>query len=182
MLILLDMDGPLADLEKGLLDNWKRLYPRAFFVPVEKRTSFYPTDDYPKRLHKKLTNMCRAPGFFLNLPPTPGALRAVKKILALGHDVRFCTSPMLEYYENCVSEKYQWIELHLGRKFLGRMIQTSDKTLARGDILIDDKPVITGSLEPAWEHIMFDAPYNGHIKDKKRLDWTNFDWKNILGI
>ena len=180
MLILLDMDGPLADLEKGMLDNWRRLYPRAFFVPVEKRTSFYPTDDYPKRLHGKLTKMCSAPGFFLNLRPTPGALSAVKKMLALGLDVRICTSPFLSYYENCISEKYQWVEFHLGRKFLARIIQTSDKTLVRGDVLIDDKPDITGSLQPTWKHVIFEAPYNQHIKDKRRLDWSN--WRKVLNV
>lgn len=179
MLILLDQDGPLADFEQGMLDVWRKLHPRTFFVPVEKRTSFVPLDDYPEKLHKKITAMCRAPGFFFNLPPTPGALRAAWEMLKLGHDVRICTSPF-PHFENCVLEKYLWVERHLGRKFTDRIILTRDKTLVRADLLIDDKPDIKGGLEPTWEHIVFDAPYNGHIKNKKRINWSNY--RQVLSI
>ena len=80
-----------------------------------------------------------APGFIRNLPPVPGALDAVKELLALGMDVRICTSP-LSQFENCVAEKYLWVEKHLGRDATNRLILTKDKTLVHGSLLIDDKP------------------------------------------
>ncbi|MCT7149596.1 hypothetical protein M1196_23400, partial [Salmonella enterica subsp. enterica serovar Oranienburg] len=61
------------------------------------------------------------------------------------------------------------------------MIITTDKTLVRGDILIDDKPVISGELPEystgtnharSWEHVIFDQSYNRHITNRRRiLDW-----------
>jgi hypothetical protein len=41
---------------------------------------------------------------------------------------------------------------------VNRVILTHDKTLVRGDVLIDDKPGITGNMIPAWKHLVFDSP------------------------
>lgn len=90
-----------------------------------------------------------------------------------------CTAP-LSQYENCVLEKYRWVEKHLGRDFVSKIILTRDKTLIRGDILIDDRPEITGIIEPAWEHIVFNLPYNKNVSGKRRIAWEN--WRSVLGV
>ena len=47
------------------------------------------------------------------------------------------------------------------KSWVDRIILTRDKTLVRGDILLDDAPLAKGSsLEPVWEHVYFDQPYN----------------------
>jgi len=56
---------------------------------------------------------------------------------------------------------------------------TTDKTTVRGDVLIDDKPKISGSQRPAWQQILFTAPYNTSVNDKPRLDhWK--DWEQAV--
>jgi len=46
----------------------------------------------------------------------------------------------------------------------------------RGDVLIDDKPKITGAHFPVWKQLLFDAPYNGHVTDRPRLHrWVDVD-------
>ena len=46
----------------------------------------------------------------------------------------------------------------------------------RGDVLIDDKPNITGSATPTWQQLLFDAPYNRHVAHLPRLSsWA--DWE-----
>jgi len=47
-----------------------------------------------------------------------------------------------------------------GPSWVDRIVLAKDKTLVRGDVLIDDKPEVTGSLCPSWEHLVFEAPYN----------------------
>jgi 5'-nucleotidase len=177
MLILIDQDGPLADFETGFLDIWREKYPDEFYIPVDQRTAFYIRDQYPEKFKKQIDEIYNAPGFYRNLPPTPGCVEALTNMIELGFDVRICTAP-LSRYENCVLEKYQWVEKHLGREFTRRIILTKDKTIVRGNYLIDDKPSIEGSHTPEWEHIIFDCSYNRERIENKRLNWSN--WREIL--
>ena len=70
---------------------------------------------------------------------------------------------------------------HLGDDWVKRLILCHDKTLVHGDVLVDDKPEVTGSNPvPSWEHVLFGAPYNRHITDRRRIgDWT--EWAEVLG-
>lgn len=178
MIVLVDQDGPLANFERGFLENWRAQFPNELWIPPEQRTTFYPREQYPRELRDKVESIYFAQGFYLNLPPVDGAVEAIREIMRLGHDVRICTSP-LSRYENCVLEKYQWVERHLGRDFIDRIFLAKDKTFIRGDILIDDNPWVRGVCEPAWEHIVFDLPFNRNVASKRRISWSN--WKEVLG-
>lgn len=177
MLILIDQDGPLANFERGFLESWRTQFSDKSYIPLEQRTTFYPREQYPEELRKEVESIYFAAGFHFNLPPTEGAIEAVKEMIALGHDVRICTSP-LSRYENCILEKYQWVERHLGHDFTKRIIVAKDKTFVRGDILIDDRLEVAGILSPTWEHVIFDLPFNRNVHGKKRINWSN--WKKIL--
>jgi 5'-nucleotidase len=179
MIILVDMDNTLVDFDEGLLRIWRILYPNEFFVPLKKRTTFHPHNDYPEHLQTKVKDICHSKNFIRNLPPTPGGIEAIHEMLKKGHDVRFCSSHLLTY-DPSVLEKYYWIEKHFDASFVDRIILTRDKTLIRGDILIDDKPEISGIEKPAWEHILYDRSFNRGVANKRRLDWQN--WRDILDL
>ncbi|HEY4486736.1 MAG TPA: 5'-3'-deoxyribonucleotidase [Candidatus Paceibacterota bacterium] len=179
MIILVDQDGPLANFEQGFLDGWRFQFSDELFIPLEERKTFYLRDQYQKHLREKVESIYFAPGFYKNLPPVDGAIEAIKELVALGYEVMICTSP-LGRYENCILEKYQWIEKYLGEDFTKKIILTKDKTLIRGDILIDDKPGVTGIFEPSWEHVIFDYPFNRPIIGKRRINWGNC--KEILNL
>lgn len=178
-IILVDMDGVLADFEERFFEAWKKKFPQHLYIPPEKRKTFLLTDTYPNGLEKDIKNIFSTPGFFLNLKLIPGGKEALQKMQALGHEVLICTSP-ISRYENCVLEKYHWVAKNLGFEWTKRMIVTKDKTLVSGDILIDDKPKHTGLRKPAWKHVLFDAPYNQHVKALLRITWN--DWEKILSI
>lgn len=177
MLILLDQDGVLADFEHALLRAWRGTYPDIAPVAYEDRRSFQIRADYPPELRRKLEAIYTAPGFIRNLPPVPGAIEAYRALLDMGMDVRICTSP-LSQFENCVAEKYLWVETHLGREATEKLILTRDKTLIKGDLLIDDNPNIVGAATPQWRQILYDAPYNREREDLPRMSWEN--WRSVL--
>lgn len=177
MIILVDQDNTLADFDGAFLNLWREKYPQRFFVPTDQRRNFYVKDDYPTELHRDMEEIYTTPGFIRNLPVIPGAQAAIKEMLELGNDVLICTSP-LSKYENNVLEKFEWVEINFGRELTKQIIIAGDKTLIRGSILIDDKPKVSGIMNPLWEHILFDRPYNREVPDKKRLDWSN--WKQVL--
>lgn len=176
MLILIDQDGVLADFERGFYGAWQAGGQSHKALPLEDRRSFYVRDDYPAHLREAVEAIYTAPGFYRSLPPIAGAIESVKALLALGHDVRICTSP-LNAYRHCVLEKYEWVERHLGSESVARIIVTKDKTLIHGDVLIDDKPQITGICTPTWRQLLFDQPYNRHVGGV-RMTWAN--WKQHI--
>jgi 5'-nucleotidase len=179
MIILIDMDNTLADFEKAFLAAWCKKYPDELHIPLEERRSFHVTDDYPEDLGDKIRDICHSKGFVFNLPPAIGGVDAVNTMLQQGHDVRFCTSHFTEY-DPSVLEKFQWVDKHFGKTFVDKIVLTRDKTLVKGDILIDDKPIITGIATPTWEHILYDQPYNRTIVGQRRLTWDN--WQAIISI
>lgn len=179
MIILVDQDGVLANFEYGFLRRWRYLFPNDFFLPLDQRKNFHIEDDYPDYLEGEIVKIFSEPGFFAGLEPIPGGAKALRAILRLGHEVFICTSPFKQN-RGCAAEKLAWVEKNIGGDFLKRVIITEDKTLVRGDILIDDKPKVKGLVKPAWEHILFTQPYNAGEKDKRRLDWTT--WRKVLDI
>ncbi|TCJ14925.1 5'-3'-deoxyribonucleotidase [Parasulfuritortus cantonensis] len=178
MLILLDQDGVLADFERGFHEAWDtrmgNLHPA---LPLEQRRAFYVRDDYPDTYRNEVEAVYHAQGFYRDLPVISGAIEAIQALLEFGHDVRICTSP-LNQYRFCLPEKYEWVERNLGPDFVHRMIVTKDKTVILGDVLVDDKPSVTGTRTPAWQHVIFDQPYNRQA-DGPRMTWEN--WNAVLG-
>lgn len=180
MIILVDMDGPLAQFEETFLREWKRMFPNEPHIPLRHRRKFYPRDDYPQKLRPKVEQVYLDKNFYLKIPPVAGGIEAIREMEAMGIDVFICTTP-LSVYKHCVLEKYAWVERYLGYKFTKKLILTRDKTIVHGDILIDDKPKITGIRKPVWEHIIYDFPYNRHIAGRRRIiHWRS--WREILEI
>ncbi len=178
--ILVDMDGVIADFEGEFLKRWRANHPEKSYVSHEERKGFWLREQYPLEYREFVQEIYHAPGFYYGLPAIEGSLEALAYMLEQGHNVRICTSPMLPKYENCVLEKYHWLADHLGSAWVERMIMTKDKTMVRGDILIDDMPEVKGSLTPLWEHIVYTQNYNKDIDYKRRMTWQNF--KEVLNV
>ena len=174
MRILVDQDGVLADFDAGweadFADRWGLLAP--VVGPLAERRSFKVDDQYPASWRDAVREVSTRPGFFESLPPVPGAVAGLHALAAAGHDVYICTTP-LSTYQFCVAEKYAWVEKHLGHPWTKRVILTKDKTLIRGDVLIDDKPHVTGSMVPSWVHARYTRSYNADLEGVVRLTWAN---------
>lgn len=180
MNILIDMDGVIADFEGEFLTRWRANHPEKIYIPHEERKGFYVSQQYPEEYRDFVEEIYLSPGFYQELPVMEGAIEALNYLVEKGHNVKICTSPMLPKFENCVLEKYNWMLKHFGNSWVERMILTKDKTMVRGDILIDDMPEIKGSLSPLWEHVLYNQHYNKDIEHKRRLTWQNF--KEVLNV
>ena len=179
IILLVDMDGVLADYYGHFCTVFKALHPEVEIIPESHLSNFYIEDAYPPQYKDEIRRITCEKGFFEGIPPVEGAIEAFKGLLADERfNVRICTAPELEYTnQDCFSEKARWIEKYLGPEALKRTIITKDKTLIMGDYLIDDKPEITGSTDPLWCHIVFHQRYNDHLDEIRLLSWKH--WQHL---
>lgn len=181
MRILVDMDGVIADWGKqwdAELDFWGEEAAR---LPRHaEQTTFDLTAGRSKREKEIVAEIFNDECFYESLEPIDGALVALRALEGMGHEVFIVTSPWI-YNPTCASQKIAWVREHLGDDWAKRTVITGDKTLVSGDILIDDKPTVTGVAAPDWEHIIFEQPYNLNVARKRRIkSWL--DWKTIMEV
>lgn len=171
MRILVDMDGVVADWAAGMklalrssdFLDWSRWEILAEDATDEHRTAF--------------AQALRSARFYRWLPPVDGAVDALRAMSQM-HDVFLCSTPD-STNRTCASDKILWTRAVLGREWVKRVILTHDKTIVHGDVLIDDKPQVTGAMVPTWEHILFDQPYNRAVLDRRRIThWS--EWAEVL--
>lgn len=101
-----------------VLANFKKAYDEDLSITP---SQFYPQSQF---------------GFFLKLEEMPYAIRSFK-FLEEFFDMYILTRPSI-YNINCYSEKALWILNHLGFEELKNTIMCCDKSLLKGDYLIDD--------------------------------------------
>lgn len=109
--IYVDMDDTMCDFKK------------AYRRDLENN----PGIKYPQSQH----------GFFRDLQVLDQSTWYVKAIADLGHDVWILTRPS---HKNrlCYTEKADWVYKNMGEAWVERLIFCSDKSLLKGDLLIDD--------------------------------------------
>jgi len=85
------------------------------------------------------------------LEEIPGAVEAFRK-LEEKYDVWILTRPSFRNV-NCFTEKAQWIWDHLGFDVVQRMVFCGDKSLLKGEYLIDDSDAAgQPDFEGEWLH------------------------------
>ena len=186
--VLIDMDGTIADFDARVYALMVARHPEVKLPPFEQRA--YPlSGSLPSGQRPLLAALFAEVGFYREMVPVEGAVEALHQMVAAGIEVRLCSSP-LGTSPICASEKIEWVIAHLGQSWYNRLILTRDKTLIRGDFLIDDAPQAKGDcLEAEWEHVYFDQPYNrpgagasdGVCPARRRLvAWK--DWRSCIPL
>jgi 5'-nucleotidase len=183
--ILVDMDGPLVNFLKAFKRRWAEKHPNELQLDFEIVQEYWFQNHFSliaPHLGQKIDGIWNERNLFESMEPVQGALEALEEMRVLGHEVFICTTPIhVARNPYCAAEKYASILKDFGHYWAGRIILTDDKTLIRGDYLIDDKPEVTGILQPEWKHIIYDAPYNRHITGQPRLKhWR--DWREVLQL
>lgn len=175
-ILLFDADNVLYQWEHNFVRRTLEIDPNHPVMPVGTRTEMeMGLDGIESEI---VIRVKTAPGFYLELEPMEGSQEALPEIEKFGFDVFVCTAPALSN-PTCASDKFAAIRRDFGKSLADRTIITKDKTMVRGDGLIDDKPIITGVMDPTWEHIVFDRSYNRHVSNRRMNgDWSN--WEEIL--
>lgn len=162
-ILLLDMDGPLADFDARFHDLCEEKGWR------QHRGAHHRHNPCPDH---RFLNDCMLPHegrearrvvdntrWFRDLPLTPGAQDGVME-LATHFDVWICSKP-LETNVWCRDDKAAWIRRHFGPYWERRLILAPNKGLVRGNILLDDAIALEWLPYATWRPVKFQAPFNG---------------------
>jgi len=198
--VLVDMDGVIADFDGRLLTILKERHQ--VVATRDHLTKFPFAANFPADIKPTIDAIMAEEGFFRSFEPIPGAIAALREMQAEeGLEVFICTAPIARS-RFCHQEKVEWVRAHLddavpkapadgtsdakrlkaepSTEWVRRMVVTSDKSLVRGDLLIDDAPQAKASaFEPTWEHVWYRQPYNASLMGRRRLgSWG--EWRGVV--
>lgn len=167
--ILVDMDGVIADFDQYLLDVSREdayRWPDGYTVEDQRfRFSTELLGDKVKwEIHHQI--ICE-PGFYADLPVIPGALEGLDDLSRVA-DVWLCSKP-LENNPTCRDDKGRWVRRHLGKDWEKRLILAADKSMVRGDILLDDAPKAAWLDRASWQAVVYPWPWQDHDPDWAHL-------------
>ena len=154
--ILIDMDNTICDFDGEVVRRFTDKFPGQTMLTTSAATrkNWGIAEDVREPYSEEVKKIFRESGFTESLPPIAGAARALKEMLAEGYDVRLCTSPLVNQPMG-VGEKFVWVAAVLGDEWKKRIIITSDKTMVKGLMLIDDKLAIVDEKSvcnpPEWK-------------------------------
>jgi 5'-nucleotidase len=77
-------------------------------------------------------------GFFLELAPLPGAIEAVNSLREQPQLAVYVLTAPSNFNPHSYTEKRLWVEEQFDFAFTERLIICSDKSLLKGDVLVDD--------------------------------------------
>lgn len=121
MLILCDLDGVVANCERG----WEKEYGQPLPGPPHSEARKQPG----------VYDIIIRPGFYQRLPLIQGAQQGIRLLKQCGHEIVFCSIPPSSSL-TAGYDKRIWVEKY----FPGHeLVLCRNKGLVRGNLLIDDK-------------------------------------------
>lgn len=167
--VLLDMDNTSYDLNGGLATRLGEMG----LTLARDITTFYAAESVPEQA-ELIEHVIAEPDFFYRLPVMRGLQQRVRELQASGYHVIFCSSPS-DLSPTCEDQKRAAIERDFDPSMAAEAIIQKDKTVAEGVVLVDDKPLISGSVEPSWTHVLLTQPWNAKVgRGRPRLEnWLN---------
>lgn len=172
------MDGVIVDIDKQFNEFWWRLHPDVPLPDISQRKEFYIGKDlFPPEHAEKAFNIFKQKGYYRHVPFMKGAKEALTELWNSEHEIYIVTSAS-NSMPYAPSEKYEWVSEYLGKEFVDNLIICRDKSMIRGDIMVDDKPVVRGEENAVWEHVLYDASYNKDVPNLRRMTWAN--WREVL--
>lgn len=94
-------------------------------------------------------------GFFANLEPLEDAVESVQRLLDSEHLSPYILTAPSTINPLCYTEKRIWVEQYLGMEMVERLIISPDKSLLKGDYLVDDIPEGKGQESFEGELLQF---------------------------
>ena len=195
MRIYIDFDDVLCETARSLSRAAKRLFQRD--VPYEQITAFDLQHVFSLSADEidRLMSLAHEEGFLAQLEPAPGAVDAVKELLAAGHEVTVVTGRPSDCHAGSVAwlENYGLEELEIiyvdkyGRApknlpaWAPPMLTLEQFYMLRFDVAVDDAPAALDLLTALerCQVIIFSRPWNAAYQPQAGMRRCD-SWEEIL--
>ena len=151
--LIFDQDDVLADTNGKLVEmvchEFGVKLPRTAFLQQTFEELLAPAD------HKRLYEATHAPGFFADIPVKENAVEVMRE-LHQKYEIFVATAAM--EFPNSFREKYDWLRAHFPFIHWSNIVFCGDKSILRGDYLIDDMARNFANFE--GEAVLFTMPHN----------------------
>jgi 5'(3')-deoxyribonucleotidase len=169
-IIITDVDDTLA----GLVPRWLERYNYDWDdnLTMDKITEWNMIPFVKKSCGEQIYSYLNDPNLYNGVKPIPLSLAGVNSLRSMGHRVVFCTSSTIAHQ----GRKAQWLMDFGYLKDMNDYIACSDKSLIRGDIIIDDR--FENVQDPLKFGILFNRPWNKNKEWFTRVD----NWYQIIDL
>ncbi|AWW00498.1 5' nucleotidase, NT5C type [Arcticibacterium luteifluviistationis] len=170
-ILFLDMDDVMADAGQGILDIYN-----AHFKTNHTKESLAQNTLWEEEIganYLSVRNQLHNPGFFRNLAVKDDAIEVVRE-LNEKYNVYIASAAM--EFPNSLKEKHEWLEEHFPFIHWKNMILCGDKSILKGDILIDDHLKNLSVFD--GQTLLFDAIHNVKTEGHQRVH----NWKEVADV
>ncbi|XKH58687.1 hypothetical protein LG293_16695 (plasmid) [Citricoccus nitrophenolicus] len=178
IVIAVDMDNTALKWTQRFNERAIALFPDYPIVPEDEQEDYnhliQPGSDW-----KMVETVMADPELYRDLEFYDGAIEAMLATAEAGYRDVILTTPDVTN-PDCAPFKQDQIRKAFGAEWVKRIIMAHDKTLVNAEILVDDKPVISGLHAPAWTRIMPNRPFNRYVQDGEIVMDTWQDWPRVL--
>ena len=177
-----DLDGVHALWDDGVDEIAHEIGAVERGFPLKhQRTEFAFYRDASPEVQEVVLEVMNHPDLYRRLKADPKVTAAFKATADAGHTNRFASSPWTGN-RTCMQDKEDFIANTFGEDVRKHLILTHDKTVLRGDVLVDDKPELKGLFENDLQfmHVLPTQPYNKHIDTPYRIDDFETDLSTFL--
>lgn len=173
MIILIDLDSILVDM----VPTWLVKYnARTGENVCQDDIKDWKVDAYVKE-PKVLNEILESDGFFVDLPPMPGARDGFNELRKAGHDLIILTQPPRKS-KTGMEDKRIWMNRYFPDFDTSNMVFAHRKENYYGDILFDDNPKHLEDWKkrfPDKRTATIDYAYNRAVKADIRVSsWREF--------
>ena len=173
---LIDMDGTIADFDKAMLREMKKIAS-----PSEDPKFWGRDGDRLLHMRARREMVMKMPGFYRNLEPIESGMRLYRFIVKTGFQPHILSKGP-NYAPNAWTEKLEWCQQHLPEKTPVNICQF--KEMVYGRVLVDDWiPYVQKWLaaRPRGTVILPSRPWNKGFRHARAVRYTNSkaSWREV---
>ncbi len=176
MKILLDFDEVINSMTHHWVNTLNCVYGTS--VNFEDVSEWDMQKAFPTLTEDEIYNPLHLQSFWNGVEIITGAKEGIQKLLSEGHEIYIVTSA----HPDTIKWKAEWLQRELPEIPWSHVIVASNKSLVKGDILVDDG--LHNLYEGSYIKVLFDKPWNRNVDKSKLTDIIHrvHDWDEIIKL